>query len=127
MTYHTDFVSESLANRANTTGGFTFDVKTSCFAESGYAVALPGHEEIYTGPTLYPETIADYLTRHADALSKPNARVGGWATVDANGTPVWYLDVSVVLHDREAALALARSSNQLAIYNLSTGEEISCE
>lgn len=87
---------------------------------TGYMVSLPDKEERISlaAFTEHGETfLSDYTTYYADAIYFDERWFGAW--VDDGWV---YLDISEHVPGRGTARALARMRNQLAIYNLSTGE-----
>jgi hypothetical protein len=101
-------------------GGFTIDPATLDDVTDGYAVSVnPEHERIYAEVT--PGTIMSYMITNEAALAAPGALLGGWRD-PADGRI--YLDMPTLVHDREQALALARTHDELAVYDFAAGESI---
>jgi hypothetical protein len=101
-------------------GGFTV-TRDGHDVTSGYALSTsPDHERTYAGTVSAADVLA-YATEHAAALSAPGAVFGGWRDPD---TGVAYLDVSIVVSDRDEALTLARVHDQLAVFDLDHGESV---
>jgi hypothetical protein len=65
--------------------------------------------------------VLEFLLRQADTLALPGRVFGGWR--DPFDGRI-YLDVSILVEDREQALALAREHDQLAVFDFWTGESI---
>ncbi len=107
----------SIINTCFEAGGCTFSPSSGCFALSGYAVGLEGHESVE--PSLTTARLEEYITGHWAVLSKLGHHVGVWYH---NG--MWYLDISVVEYDQLSAEILARKHHQLAFYDLKNGKEI---
>lgn len=109
-----DYAPDALADLA-LHGGFTRDPLTGATGPStGYAVSLAGNELVIP----FAELTTDDIAAHA-ATIPAGAYQGGWL----DGQDV-YLDASIVLSDVDAALDLARSSGQLAIFDLTNGRDI---
>lgn len=120
-------VAEFLAARAQAAGGFTYCTRTGTFPAEGYAVALSKTFERKL-EVLTPNAIAEYFAEHTstcegvNAVYEPgSACLGAWHD---NGT--WYLDVSVVVPERGWALRLGAEREQIAVYDLASGEAILC-
>jgi hypothetical protein len=101
--------------------GFTVEERTGHRPSSGFVSAVPGAEQPIPAAEFTPRHIADYRRQHAALLAQPGNHLGAWYDSD---TDIIYLDVSRVFSDRQEALDFARSSDQLAIFDLSTFEEI---
>jgi hypothetical protein len=101
-------------------GGFTVDPRSGEGVYGGYAVAIhPDCCAVLAEITL--GDVLEFLLRHADTLALPGRVLGAWRD-PADGRI--YLDVSILVEDREQALALAREYDQLAVFDFSTGESI---
>lgn len=87
--------------------------------ESGYAVSIyPEHGRTYKGLPNQIDVI-NFIEAHRDQLNRPDHYIGAW-----QADHVSYLDISVIVLDRESALTLAREYNQQAIFYLETKETI---
>lgn len=100
-------------------GGFTHSLRHNSERDTGYAVATTGHEETFTGHAS-AANIASYARRHAKVLLHPKSHLGAWFNSDDGKT---YLDVSHVHSNFNEALTQARKDNQIALYDLGTGNE----
>lgn len=101
-------------------GGFSVDPTDGSDVRVGYAVAVhPEHERILNRVTV--NDLHDYIASASDALSLSGRVLGGWRD-PASGRI--YLDVSVVTTDLAEAMALARATAQLAIFDLSAMQSI---
>lgn len=95
-------------------GGFSVDPLTGTDVTGGYAVSVhPECERIYIGDVT-PDDLRAYLTDVAATASLPGRVFGGWRDPDSGAA---YLDVSVVVGSRSAALRLARTHGQLAVFD----------
>lgn len=101
-------------------GGFTIALDGTR-PPSGYAVSLAGYERIARpyGRRELESAIYAYVIDHASPLRDAGAHIGAW--MDAGRL---YLDVTHVIADRSLAITMGELNHQLAIFNLSTGEEI---
>src|SRR5581483_2604197 len=100
-------------------GGFSVNPADGSDVRTGYAVAVhPEYERIYDG-RVTSNDLHGYIERAKDALSLPGRVLGGWCD-PATGRV--YLDVSVVVPDLSEAMALARETDQLAIFDFSVME-----
>jgi hypothetical protein len=111
-------IADDLRNSIEHKGGFTY----SPFVETpvkGYMVGKRKVREMISNDfTLDPETLAEIwdMLRHDHELF-----LGGWK--DPETGHVFY-DISEHFSDLETALEFALKRNELAIYNLETGESI---
>ncbi|MCA1782237.1 MAG: hypothetical protein ABR616_13675 [Dermatophilaceae bacterium] len=104
--------------------GFTYQPISNNSPTSGFAVSpYPERELVVQASELSRQTINDYLDKNAPFVAEdPDRHIGGWFNKKTNRV---YLDVVVVKETQEEALAAAVEFNQLAYFNLSTGEEVS--
>lgn len=117
-----DFLKATMINK-----GASYNVVTGELnPKSGYMVAIAGHERVIDNVTSEKQLqylIADYLGDKAIILTSgitgDDKFVGTWVN---DGK--LYLDVSVNIADKDTAIALAKSSNQLAIWDCKNQTEI---
>lgn len=83
--------------------------------DKGYVVAVKGSPEL-RAKSLDPKEISDFVNKHGAGKS-----VGGWRDEKSGD---YFLDVVEVHQDKALALKLAKQRGELAIFDLSTGEEI---
>ena len=95
--------------------GFTFNIETNSMQTSGFAVALEATQNSHGIDGL---TSVVSLVTSADC---PASCVGGWLDTQ---TGLYYFDATVIIEDRDAAIAFGRLQNQLAIFDLNTMSEI---
>ena len=108
-------VEDTLAN-----GGLTIKPFTGEKPQTGYMVALQGHELKVPVTEFFTGLVADYIGEHAQKLmDNPRLCLGTWVNEGAV-----YLDLSENVGSREKALELGRERNQIAIFNLETFEEV---
>ena len=85
----------------------------------GYSVSIyPEHGRTHKGLPNQTDII-NFIETHRELLSRPGHFIGGWRSDNVS-----YLDISVIVSDRESALKLAKEYNQQAIFNLETGATI---
>ena len=97
-------------------GGFSVNPGDGSDVRSGYAIAVhPEHERVFDGPVRSDDLHA-YIAQAKDALALPGRVLGGWRDPVSGRV---YLDVSVVSTDLVEAMALARRTGQLAIFDFS--------
>lgn len=86
----------------------------------GYMVALSKDSEIKIPMGKVTDaSIMDYVLDNYEALSKPNAYLGGWS--DGGNA---FIDVSYNVFELDEALRLAVKGEQEAVYDISSGESI---
>jgi hypothetical protein len=112
------FINDILKS-IESTGGVTYNLsKGNLAGTNNYSVSVyPEKEKIVSLVDF--EEIENYIDSNEDLLSDPNNSFGAWV----NGSQV-YLDIVVTIPDKQKALNLARTHNQLAIYDLAQGKEI---
>lgn len=115
--------ADDLAERVQTPdGGFTVDPRTGKDIKEGFAVAMfPERSREIPHKDVDREALQKYTKDNADVLSQPGNMMGGWHDPDS-GT-VW-LDVSKVTTDKREAIDLAKQHNQIAIFDLGSGNSI---
>lgn len=113
---------EGLARELNRPGGgFTVSVLSGFAMRSGFALSVHPEREQRIGGQVFPDDLMWFVRQNWDLLGKPGAVLGGWRD-ETSGLA--YLDVSVVVHNRERAVALGRASKQVAMFDLSRRCEI---
>lgn len=109
-----------LAGLLKSAGGFTHDLKANREKDSGFAVAIEGHEKVIPGLAT-AEDLKRYVAENKAALTKPKAHFGAWHDTQSGNT---YLDASYLHRDMSEAMQNARENKQLAIYDLGGGKEV---
>lgn len=119
---------DTLARRAlSKRAGFTYHPVTGNSPTTGWAIALPQNEAKFPSSVLQnraerTKVIKDYLDKHREEFAaNPNLYLGGWNDTE---TGTLYLDTSVVEEDDAKAASLMAQYDQVAIYNLGTGETV---
>lgn len=132
-----------LADRLDNTGGFTVGFNRDDLSgmgetltgdsttgiadgpESGYVVSCdPDLTRVVTKAQtsgVLAATIALYLLDKGDALAAPGKYAGAWLDTE---TGKIHLDVVTVVDDRDKALELARTHDEIAVWHLDTATEI---
>lgn len=118
-----------LVTKIATDGGFTYDPAADALitvgSTTGYAIAIPGTEHVVGHAGISREAfaaaVADVLTEHAVEIDH-GAVLGGWYSAERDE----YIVELTKIHkcSREHAIALGTATNQEAIFDLATGEEI---
>ncbi|MFF0580119.1 hypothetical protein [Streptosporangium saharense] len=105
--------------------GFSWSPTTGTRPTDGYMVATTGRtaqfpEHILDDPDAAAEAIDDYLMRNRDVFENdPNMHLGGWV----EDGKLW-VEPSHNIASREEAVELARNTDQIAIYDVRTGDYI---
>lgn len=114
----------------NETGGASFKPDTNILnPQSGYMVALKGHEEIWSIPTSlegFKQMIKDYIADHYTTMQLKgqanNIYVGLWVN---NG--VLYVDLSERFAFKQPAINAGIARNQIAIWDCENKTEINTQ
>lgn len=116
-------------------GGFTYDPKKGGLIKvgeaAGFAVAIPGTEEIIGREKVdgedvtredFARGVAAVILKHRDLFDQ-GAVLGGWYSPERNE---YMVEVSQIMspQDRDGAIQLAKARNQEAVFDLATGEVI---
>ena len=102
-------------------GGFTVNQGDGSDVRTGYAVAVHPERERIFDRNVTSNDLHEYIADAKDALSLPGRVLGGWRDPVAGRV---YLDVSVVTASLSEAMTLARTTAQIAIFDLSAMESI---
>jgi len=103
-------------------GGFTYEPLTNGSPTSGFVVsAHKDREKIIKASNFREKHIVEYLNKNADLLIKPNKFFGAWHN---EKTGLVHLDVTEIHDTLETAMAQAKKIDEIAIFDLSTFEEI---
>ena len=93
-------------------GGFTLHPQTlEPITPQGYAVAIPGHEQVVTNPQ--PRHI-QRLVNKSQAMNDPQLHLGAWMNPEDGKT---YFDLSKIVPNLEDAMHLGRQYAQKAIWD----------
>ncbi len=115
---------ESLFNTAIKEGGFSVQADGST-PSSGYAVGGQAKDlqiPTSTSPDKAGQQIDAYAKAHSDLLSRSDMVLGGWHNTDSGNVVV---KPSRIFSDRATAIAAGIASNQVSIFDIAAGEEIS--
>lgn len=82
---------------------------------------MSGYEKSYPLSAVTEADLNAYLIQFAEMLDNPAAFLGGWIKADTSEV---FFDISVNVHDIEAAVQLGIKNNQYSIFDLSTGNSI---
>ena len=105
--------------------GFTWSPSTGSGPAEGFMIALPGHtvqypEEVVDDPVVFAQKFREYLLENRSLFEgRSDLYLGGWV---ADGK-LW-LEPSRNILDEAEAVQLARESDQIAIYNVATGQYV---
>jgi hypothetical protein len=106
--------------------GFTWSPSTGSAPAEGFMVAVPGHtvhypEEVIDDPVIFAQKFREYLLQNRSLFEgRSDLYLGGWVN-DGN---LW-LEPSRNILDEQEAVQLARETDQIAVYNVATGQHIS--
>lgn len=112
---------DKLVTTLNNNGGFTWDVRNSAYVTEGYALSVdPDLTRVFDRP-ISASDIHVYMTETWDKVHSDNKQLGAWLDTETGKT---HLDVVTVLTDKTEAIKLGRYFGEIAIFDLSAGEEI---
>ena len=110
---------------ANAGGTFNFDGEIVSFPD-GYAVSVAGFETVTQLEGMSARNfvnLANDLVKKVDGLADPSTHfIGAW--VDGGNL---YIDLSVHIQDKDAALVKASKADQLAIWDFATSESVTVD
>ena len=127
----TEKAAPTLLKSIKDEGGFTYDPRKGGLIEvgkaKGYAVAIPGTEEIVgedkdVAREDFARGVAAVIMKHQDKIAA-GAVLGGWYSPERNQYMVELTDI-LPADDREGAILAGKQRNQEAIFDLATGETI---
>ena len=101
-------------------GGSTYLIQGNMAETDNIAVSIfPDYSQVVMGHVTYKQ-LSDFYQSHKLILKKyPELAVGTW--YENNLT---YIDLVILVRDRDKAVALGRRYNQKAVFDLTTMEEI---
>lgn len=108
-----------IKNTTIANGGCSINIGNHKSADSGYMVAISGNELKLSLDNFNEKEIQNYILSKDIILNKKDVYLGTW--IDNN---IVYLDTSICVQDKEEALKIAKSSGELAIYDIEKGESI---
>jgi len=115
-------MKSGLAERLVQDGGFTLSTVTGEEPKKGFVVSPYPEKSFAKGSSeLTEEDVAEYVRDNNDLLSLEDHFLGGWNDED---TARAFLDVSIIKQDQNEAIDLALERDQIAIFDLSSFEEI---
>ena len=98
-------------------GGYTHNLEHN----TGYMVSLSGQGVVKPASTCTDKDWGKYYINHRTAAKE--TYVGVWYNADDD---TFYFDVSQWVKTKAEALALGKANSQLAVYEISTGDVITC-
>lgn len=110
------------ASRLSDNGGFTYDhrVAEGYWVSEGYALSIdPDRTKVVD--EFNPETVGNFYVDNWDRLQLDGKMFGAWLDTETGKT---HLDVVTIFTDREEAIKYGRFYGEIAIYDLTAGEEI---
>jgi hypothetical protein len=117
-------MAKTIADLHAKNGGVTFtptENRARSSDEPAYALSIYPERSQKTESTPPQDEISRFIIDNWDLLRDPKNSVGTWHDTDSG---LHYLDVSVVIPNRERAIALGKRYNQKAIWDLQKGEAI---
>jgi len=103
--------------------GYSYDRKNNRFASEGFALSVfPQFESVVPVDAALKEAVDAYVEEHVDKV-REDERIyfGAWLNEEDGRV---YLDLSIVVDDRDEAISLAHDYQQEGIYDLAAGETI---
>lgn len=99
-------------------GGFSLN-PDGLSATSGFMISC---KDLYK--IALSDLTPDKLNNAIKQATEIGGYIGGWLDTETNDKDNFYLDISINIKDKDEALKIAKDKNQLAIYDISTGESI---
>ena len=99
-------------------GGFSLN-KDGLNATSGFMVSCKDLYKINLS-----DLTPDKLDNAIKEATEIGGYIGGWLDAEANDDNNFYLDISINIQDKNEAIELAKKNNQLAIFDIASGESI---
>ena len=93
--------------------GFTYNINEDKMQTTGYAVALSATQNSFGADGFLK--VVEYARKHSIEC------IGGWLDSE---TGKFYFDATVIVNDKEQAIALGKANGQIAIFDLNTCNEI---
>lgn len=109
---------KNMKNLAIKNGGFSIN-KDGDSPKTGYMISCKDLYKINLS-----ELTSDKLNDAIKKATEIGGYIGGWLDTEANDKDNFYLDISINIQDKNEAIELAKKNNQLAIYDIATGESI---
>jgi len=108
-------------------GGFTYNTVSGDQPTTGFALSVyPDRSRVIATRDFTPASIQEYRDANREVLSKPNHYLGAWRERDEDeGVDRVWLDVSIVQSDRAEAERVGQEFDQIAMFDLGEGTEIS--
>ena len=109
--------------------GFTYRVADGLFPATGLSVSVAGERGVkFHIGELTASKLADFVELHAAALQGSDIHLGAWYNkkdeTTGEGDDNVYLDIAKVVPEASEALDIAVAEDQIAYFNLETGEEV---
>ena len=99
-------------------GGFSLN-SDGLNATSGFMVSCKDLYKINLS-----DLTPDKLDNAIKEATEIGGYIGGWLDVNSDDKNNFYLDISINVKDKDEAIELAKKNNQLAIFDIATGESI---
>jgi hypothetical protein len=121
-TIATDIAATQALSLAEETGGATFNLTKGSLANTPhYAVSIYPERTVILKAQPTVSEIEAYISKNTDLLNNPSNSLGIWNDAKTGQT---YLDVTVTLSSKEAALKLGAEKGQKAVFDLGKMKEI---
>jgi hypothetical protein len=120
-----NYITAQLKSLHYTIGGSSINIEGTT-PTCGYAVALPWTSRVRSGRKLTTYDIGLFVEDHFETVSDSNGNLvfGTWYDQATNQS---YMELSLVVDDRQAARALGKQLKQIAIYDFQYGKVITLE
>lgn len=122
---HGSITPTGIAKRTVREGGLTVRLGANLYPDGGFAVAVhPEATRIFSVEEFKrdaTEHVRQYVADNDDLLSLDERFLGTWLDTE---TAKVYLDVSIVLPDKDAAMRVAKDHGEKAIFDFETMEDI---
>ena len=110
---------QGILNAPERKGGVTFSLYFGDqWKQPFYAVGLDNDRTKTANPEETAQALAAFLQSQREMLLHPRCCLGVWRTTDADGVETVWLDIAILVYNRDRAQDFAQAGNQIALYDL---------
>ena len=110
---------QALLDRPERRDGVTFSLYFGDqWEQPFYAVGLDNNQTRTAEPEETAQALASFLKEHRETLLHPRCCLGVWRTTDVDGVQTVWVDIAILVYNRDRAVEFAQAGNQIAFYDL---------